>query len=145
MPTAETLLDRVAIAAIKTGLGYEDGELVFSTTGTTAPSGWSKAKRALDKRMQAILGPKFKPWRLHDLRRTAATGMENEGIATVIVETALNHVSGAKAGIVGIYQRSEHKEAVRRVFTLWEQKLLKIVSGDAEVNEAKVIPFSTGR
>ena len=35
---------------------------MFLTTGTTSPSGFSKAKRALDARMQEILGPKFKPW-----------------------------------------------------------------------------------
>ena len=58
--------------------------------GTTAPSGWSKANRALDARMKALLGPRLKDWRLHDLRRTCATGMEDAGIATHVVETALN-------------------------------------------------------
>ena len=40
-----------------------DGDLVFSTTGTTAPSGWSRAKERLD-RLSGVAG-----WRLHDLRR----------------------------------------------------------------------------
>jgi integrase len=142
MPTAIALLDRLGIAAIKAGFGYEDGSLVFSTTGTTPPSGWSRAKRALDSRMKAILGSRFKDWRLHDLRRTCATGMEDAGIATHVVETALNHVSGAKAGIVGVYQRAEHREAVRRAFSLWEARVLAIVSGNDAVNDAKVIPFA---
>ena len=117
---AVAILDRQAVKEVKASLGYQDGNLVFGTTGTTSPSGFSKAKRALDLRMAALLGStwddkaeafvggKFKPWRVHDLRRTAATGMEDLGIPTHIVETALNHVSGAKAGIVGIYQRAEH-------------------------------------
>ena len=38
-------------------------------------------------------------WRVHDLRRTAATGMAEIGIAPHIIEAALNHVSGAGAGV----------------------------------------------
>jgi integrase len=63
-----------------------------------------------------LTGGKFKPWRVHDLRRTCATGMENLGVDTRVVETALNHVSGTKAGIVGIYQRSDHRKAVKKTF-----------------------------
>ena len=118
-PQAIAILDRPAIRAIKAGLCYEDADLVFSTTGHSSPSGFSKAKRALDGRMKEILGPKFKEWRVHDLRRTCATGMENLGIDTRVVETALNHVSGVKAGIVGVYQRAEHREAVAKAFRAW--------------------------
>jgi integrase len=130
-PAAVTLLDKAAVLATKEKLGYPvDSDLVFSTTGTTAPSGFSKAKTELDKHMQVILGSRFKAWRIHDLRRTCATGMEDLGIATNIVETALNHVSGAKSGIVGVYQRAEHREAVKRAFAQWERRLLEIVGGD---------------
>ena len=113
---AVAILDRRAITAIKEGLGYKGSDLVFSTTGTTSPSGFSKAKGALDARMQEILGPKFKPWRVHDLRRTCATGMEHLGVDLRVIEAALNHVSGTKAGIVGVYQRAEHREAMRAAF-----------------------------
>jgi integrase len=111
-------------------LNKADSEWVFSTTGHSAPSGWSKSKRALDGHMRSILGSRFRPWRLHDLRRTAATGMEDLGFPTAIVETALNHVSGAKAGIVGVYQRAEHRERVKAAFAAWETRLLDIVSGN---------------
>ncbi len=50
-------------------------DFVFSTTGRTAVSGFSKAKARLDARMREILGDKFQDWRTHDLRRTAASGM----------------------------------------------------------------------
>jgi integrase len=118
-PQAVALLDRLGIAAIKAGRGYEDGDLVFSTTGYSSPSGFSRAKNALDTRMKAILGARFKDWRIHDLRRTCATGMENLGVDTRVVETALNHVSGTKAGIVGVYQRSDHRDAVAAAFRAW--------------------------
>ncbi len=78
-PQAAAILDRLGVAAIKLGHGYKDGDMVFSTTGHSSPSGFSKAKKSLDARMQALLGPKFKPWRTHDLRRTCATGMEKPG------------------------------------------------------------------
>ena len=124
------LLDRLGIAAIKAGFGYEDSDLVFSTTGHSAPSGFSKAKKALDTKMKAILGARFKDWRVHDLRRTCATGMENLGIDTRVVETALNHVSGTKAGIVGVYQRSDHRDAVAAAFRAWGLHVIGIVSTD---------------
>jgi integrase len=127
-PQAMGVLDRLGIGAIKAGLGYEDGDLVFSTTGHSSPSGFSKAKRALDARMREILGSKFKEWRVHDLRRTCATGMENLGVDTRVVETALNHVSGTKAGIVGVYPRGDHREAVRAAFRAWGGHVAALVS-----------------
>ena len=131
---AVAILDRRAIAAVKEGLGYKDSDLVFSTTGTTSPSGFSKAKRALDMRMQEILGAKFKPWRVHDLRRTCATGMEHLGVDLRVIEAALNHVSGTKAGIVGVYQRAEHREAVRAAFGAWDAYILGLVGREAPSN-----------
>ena len=50
-------------------------DFVFSTTGRTPVSGFSKTKVRIDARMQSILCDKFRPWRTHDLRRTAASGM----------------------------------------------------------------------
>ena len=70
-------------------------------------SGWSKAKAALD----AQLG--LKPWRLHDLRRTASTRMADAGVQPHIIEAALNHVSGHKAGVAGVYNRSTYENEKR--------------------------------
>jgi integrase len=131
---AVAILDRRAIAVIKEGLGYMDSDLVFSTTGTTSPSGFSKAKRALDARMQEILGPKFKPWRVHDLRRTCATGMEHLGVDLRVIEAALNHVSGTKAGIVGVYQRAEHREAARAAFEAWDARVAELTGQERPSN-----------
>jgi integrase len=135
---AVAIPDRLGIAAIKAGLGYRDGHLVFSTTGRSPPSGFSKAKRALDAAMQEILGTKFKQWRVHDLRRTCATGMENLGIDTRVVETALNHVCGTKAGIVGVYQRSEHREAVKAAFEAWGHYVAELTGDPSPTN---VVPL----
>ncbi len=137
-PAAISLLDRVGIAANKQGYGYQDSGLIFSTTGRTPPSGWSKAKAGLDKKMSGLLGSKFRAWRVHDLRRTCATGMEDLGIPTHIVETALNHVSGAKAGIVGVYQRAEHREAVKAAFVAWGKHVASLT---ADPRPSNVVPI----
>ena len=88
--------------------------------------------------MKAILGARFKDWRIHDLRRTCATGMENLGVDTRVVETALNHVSGTKAGIVGVYQRADHKDAVTAAFQAWGRHVAGLIDGPLPTN---VVPF----
>ena len=90
-----------------------DGQLVFSTSGDKPISGWSKIKKRLDRKMA------IPPWRLHDLRRTAATGMAELGIAPHIVEAALNHVSGAKAGVAGTYNRAAYASEKKAALDKW--------------------------
>jgi len=62
-------------------------------------SGWSKAKSALDT-ASGVSG-----WWRHDLRRTLATGLQRLGVRLEVTEAVLNHLSGSRAGVVGIYQR----------------------------------------
>ena len=71
------------------------GDLVLTTNGATAASGYSKAKRRID-----AMCP-IPPWRLHDLRRTVASGMAKLNINLPVIEKVLNHSSGSFAGIVG--------------------------------------------
>jgi integrase len=100
-----------------------DGELVFTTTGRSPVSGWSKIKTRLDGAMA------IPPWRLHDLRRTAATGMAEIGIAPHIVEAALNHISGAKAGVAGTYNRAAYAPEKRAALERWASHVQGLVSG----------------
>ena len=64
-----------------------DDGFVFTTTGKTPVSGWSKAKRALDAAAAELYGRPLPAWRLHDLRRTAATGMQRLGVGLQTVES----------------------------------------------------------
>lgn len=88
-------------------------EFVFSTTGTTPVSGFTRAKRRLDKRIAELIEKNclnhlfVEPWRIHDLRRTAATHMAEMGFSRDVVELVLNHQSGTRSGVAGIYNRSE--------------------------------------
>ena len=69
-------------------------------------SGWSKAKAALDIQLG------LKPWRLHDLRRTASTRMADAGVQ-IVIEVVINHISGHKAGVAGVYNRSTYENEKR--------------------------------
>jgi integrase len=101
-------------------------------------SGWSKAKAALDKRIvetrKKVAGGdaseiKLLSWRLHDLRRTAATVMADRlGVLPHIVETILNHVSGHRAGVAGIYNRAKYEADVRKALQQWEEQVVRLVS-----------------
>jgi integrase len=74
---------------------------------------WSGDKAALDRRLGLA------PWRLHDLRRTCATGMAELGILPHVIEAALNHVSGHKAGVAGVYNRARYSDEMRAALQKW--------------------------
>ena len=82
----------------------ENLSLVFPGERGTSFSGWSKAKTQLDT------GSGVSGWWLHDLRRTLATGLQRLGVRLEVTEAVLNHLSGSRAGIVGIYQRHDWAE-----------------------------------
>jgi integrase len=94
-------------------------------------SGYSKAKASLDSRMK-----KMKEWRLHDIRRTVATRMADIGIEPHIIEACLNHQSGHRSGVAGIYNRSRYEAAIRAAFERWDAELRAILRG-----ERKVVPL----
>jgi integrase len=91
------------------------GDFVLSTNGTTAASGFSKAKRRID----SLLPADVPAWRLHDLRRTVASGMAQLGINLPVIEKVLNHASGSFAGIVGVYQRHSFADEKRAALEAW--------------------------
>ena len=130
-PEAVRLLDPLGDAAApRLAKNTEEKDLVFSTTGTTSVSGFSKVKARIDARMQEILGDKFQPWRTHDLRRTAASGMAALGFQPHVIERVLNHVSGAQGGLTGVYQRHDYREERKRAIMAWGAHVMQIVSAD---------------
>jgi integrase len=99
-------------------------DLVFGE-GTGPFQGWSKAKSALDKRLHAA--GMTSPWRLHDLRRTVATRMADLGVQPHVIEAVLNHISGHKAGVAGIYNRSTYAAEKSAALTLWSDHVITLV------------------
>jgi integrase len=107
-----------------------DFELVFSTTWSTPVSGHGKVRAAIDEgialqRRKADRGLKadqatLPAWRLHDLRRTAATGMARLGFPPHVVEAVLNHRSGARGGLIAVYQHYDHRSERREALHRWD-------------------------
>ena len=94
-----------------------ESDFVFTMTGKTAVSGFSKAKARLDGLMAKRLGPASTPWRNHDIRRSVSTHMaEQLGIDEGVIERILNH---REPGVKGTYQRQEYRERRRAALLAW--------------------------
>ena len=76
-------------------------------------------------------------WTIHDLRRTVATGMAELGVQPHIIEALLNHVSGHKGGVAGIYNRATYDKEKREALNLWGEHVLSVIEGRG----AKVLPL----
>lgn len=107
---------------------------IFSTTGRTSISGYSKAKRKLDGLMGITHDPKAKGydlaklWRVHDLRRTLASTLAELGVPTDVADRLLNHLSGSRAGVKGVYQRYEFLAERKRAIEMWGAYVDQLVS-----------------
>jgi integrase len=93
---------------------------------------WGDSKAAFDKKLSDMAA-----WTLHDLRRTAATRMADIGIAPHIIEAALNHFSGHRRGVAGIYNRSSYGNEMRAALALWADHVRALAAGDAR----KIVSF----
>ena len=122
--------------------------LVFTTNAMRPVSGFSNAKATLDRLMEserrAELGlpaespPTIVPWILHDLRRTAATGMARLNIAPHVVDRVLNHVGGSIRGVAAIYNRHAYLEERRSALAAWGQWIDGLVAD----RPANVVPLA---
>jgi integrase len=106
-------LSKVAISVVKSLPNVAGSEYIFTTNAKTPVSGWSKAKSEIDKLA------KIAPWRIHDLRRTVATGLQKLGTNLQVIEAVLGHVSGSRAGVVGVYQRHSFDAEKRTALETW--------------------------
>ena len=111
---------------------------VLTTTERTPISGITKAKNVLDEAVTKAREEggelALEPWRIHDLRRTMATGFQRLGVRFEVTEATLNHVSGAKAGVAGIYQRHDWREEKRLALEAWAGHVAAIISPACKAN-----------
>lgn len=92
---------------------FPECDWVFTTTRRSPISGFSKALRHIHAESQTS------EWRLHDLRRTAASGMARAGIAPHVVEKVLNHISGTISGVAAVYNRYGYDAERREALDKW--------------------------
>jgi integrase len=118
---------------------------LFTTTGSTPVSGWSRAKANLDGLMldyarQETTGRGADPdavtiehWTMHDLRRTADTGMARLGILPHVIDKVMNHRNGTISGVRAVYNRYDYAAETRQALELWGCYVLALVEGKGEV------------
>lgn len=90
------------------------------------PSGFSKAMRRIRDALEERVGDPVPHWTLHDLRRTMATGLQRLGIRLEVTEAVLNHLSGARSGIVGVYQRHHYFDEKRQALAAWAKEVQRL-------------------
>lgn len=138
-------LSSLAVAEF-TALRWKHRGLVFTTTGDTSISGFSKLKKRLDGLMATELQKiaderaeaageashkvEMEPWRLHDLRRTGTTQMQRLGFPIEVTERVINHHQGGEtAGIRGIYNLYEYQDEKTRALQTWADWLGQLITG----------------
>ena len=128
-------LSRLAIGILDEaagGSGWPYQGRVFPTSSGGGFSGYDKGKKKLDQSLAKDGGSPVPPWRLHDLRRTLATGFQRLGVRFEVTEAVLNHMSGSRAGVAGIYQRHDWKEEKKEAMDMWNEHITALLSGQSD-------------
>jgi integrase len=112
------------------GRDWERDEYVFSKRGGMNVN---RTLAAVQKRVG------FADWWIHDIRRTVATGMAEIGILPHVIECVLNHVSGFRAGVAGVYNKASYEREMAQALQRWSEHVLALADGRAE----KVVPLRT--
>jgi integrase len=118
-------LPPAALKIIRTTFPFGERNRLFGTRAASGYAGWEYGREALDRRLDG----KVKPWQLRDLRRTVATRMGDIKIHPHVIEAVLNHYSGYRAGVAGIYNRSPYRDEVKTALVRWSAHMHALVEG----------------
>ena len=140
VPLSDAAIAQIDLAA--GGPKWPQRGYVLTTTSRSAVSGISKAKASLDAVITRLNGGQIlEPWRLHDFRRTVATGLQRLGVRFEVTEAVLNHVSGAKGGVAGVYQRHDWADEKRSALDAWAVHVDGLITG---VDHSNVVRLESG-
>lgn len=96
------------------------GPNVFTGKSGRGVTGFTSGKVRLEAAIQHVSrNTPIEKFILHDLRRTAASGMARLGIAPHVVDRILNHSSGVIRGVAAVYNRFEYQEERRAALAAW--------------------------
>ena len=101
-------------------------DLIFGI-GAGGFCGWHVRKQKLDAAIAAASGKALSAWTVHDIRRSCATGMADIGVQPHIIEAVLNHVSGHKNGVAGIYNRASYEAEKAAALNKWSDVITEVV------------------
>ena len=111
--------------AIFAGLPRVAEHVFVGRTRGKPVTGWGWAKKRLDA-LSGVTG-----WRIHDLRRTTAANLQRLGVKLEVTEAVLAHRSGARSGLVKVYQTYEYDLETRRALEAWAVALDRIIADTA--------------
>jgi integrase len=132
-------LGSLALDVIRSTPQVVGRDLLFGARTQRGFTGWAEHKKVLDKQ----LGNQFRPWVLHDLRRSCATRLCDLGVEPHHVEELLNHKSGHKGGVAGIYNRAKYTIQVQKAVALWDRHLRALIEGRDERRKIVAFPQAT--
>jgi len=115
---------------VRMAFPFGERDRLFGARARRGYTAWAYGKEALDRRLEG----KAKPWQLRDLRRTVATRMGDIKIHPHVIEAVLNHYSGYRAGVAGVYNRSPYRDEVRTALMRWCAHIHALVEGRAGSN-----------
>jgi integrase len=105
---------------------------LFPAPGGKAPVDPHAATRAL---VRARPSTGVADWRIHDLRRTAATMMGEMGVKPHVISHVLNHISVTKGKVTGKhYNQFTYDPEKREALTAWGARLERIIAGTDGAN-----------
>ncbi len=111
-------LSNEAIKILESIPRFLHSDLIFTTNGKSAVSGHDKVRR----RIVAETGVEH--WRIHDFRRTAASGMARLEVPPYVVEKILNHVTGTFSGVLGVYNQYGYDREKREALNKWAEYVM---------------------
>ena len=111
-------LSRAAVPILENAPRIAGSDFVF---GAKPVASWPRAKARLDE-LSGVTS-----WRIHDLRRTTATGLQKLGTPLQVTEAILGHTAGSRAGVVGIYQRHDYADEKRTALEAWGAHVMALL------------------
>jgi integrase len=122
-------LPPAALKIIRKAFPFGKRDHLFGARASRGYTAWDYGRQALDRRLNGAV----QPWQLRDLRRTGATRMGDLKIHPHVIEAALNHYSGYRAGIGGIYNHSPYRDEVKEALAKWAKHVLALAERNSAV------------
>lgn len=119
-------LSPTALAILEEMPRFEKCPYVFTTNARTPISGWSKTKNKLTKFMAEELGEPIPDWRLHDLRRTLASGLAMLGYRAEVIKRVLGHAASTNDVTAVHYNWHNYDAEAMEAVQAWSNHLAKL-------------------
>ena len=127
-------LSALALSILRSVPRSED-YVFWGRSPATAINGWSRTKERLDQLSEVT------DWRLHDLRRTAATGMARLGFDPHVVERVLNHATSTAGPLARVYQRYAYEDEKRAALDSWSAQVTRLCApAEPQVEQPSLTP-----